>query len=67
VLVTKRLVRAIYESEADIIRGTYLELQAAGRDQELKDELLQLRGIENLVTIFGVNIAFGTGDIEVLE
>ncbi len=67
VLVTKKLVRKVYESEADIIRGAYLELQVAGRDQELRDELLQLRGIENLVTIFGINIAFGTGDVEVLE
>ncbi len=66
VLVTEKLVREVFKSEVDTIRGTYLELRDTGRETELRDELLQISGIDTIVKIFGINIAFGTGDVEVL-
>ncbi len=67
VLVTKKLVREMYKSDAEDIKVIYLALQDAGQGEDIKNELMKLNSIDELVTIFGINIKFGTGDIGFLE
>ncbi len=59
ILVTKTLVRGVYESDANTLRQSYLELDITERET-IRNELLGMRNSTTLANIFGLNTLFGT-------